>query len=383
MDGLLASQPAQQRPGFWRGLLDAFGQDAAAARDWFVNNVQRASGGGILSEGETDAGARARAGMALGALGMTGAAPGGVFAAPRGAVMGAGPIRAYHGSPHDFDRFDINKIGTGEGAQAYGHGLYFAENEGVARSYRDALTNNSPATRVLVNGKPLIEMVRNNADAGAIGRLLERNDLDPAKAAKAIGYGEQRYKPIFDSLTGKEISVKEPGRMYEVAIHADPERFLDWDKPLAQQAPAVRDAVMSSYGDVRPVRLNNGRYAVTIVKGDQAGRIMYAVDEPTADAAMAAFREKLPQQATGSDAYMDLNRFVDRNAAVASDALRDAGIPGIRYLDAGSRGAGDGSRNYVVFDDKLVEILRKYGLLGPAVLGGGLLASQDSEAAPR
>jgi hypothetical protein len=42
-------------------------------------------------------------------------------------------IRAYHGSPHDFDRFDLNKIGTGEGAQAYGHGLYFAENEGVAR----------------------------------------------------------------------------------------------------------------------------------------------------------------------------------------------------------------------------------------------------------
>ena len=41
-------------------------------------------------------------------------------------------IKAYHGSPHDFDRFDLSKIGTGEGAQAYGHGLYFAENEGVA-----------------------------------------------------------------------------------------------------------------------------------------------------------------------------------------------------------------------------------------------------------
>ena len=46
-------------------------------------------------------------------------------------------ITAYHGSPHDFDRFDLSKIGTGEGAQAYGHGLYFAENEGVAKGYRD------------------------------------------------------------------------------------------------------------------------------------------------------------------------------------------------------------------------------------------------------
>ena len=42
-------------------------------------------------------------------------------------------IRAFHGSPHDFDKFDVSKIGTGEGAQAYGHGLYFAENEGVAK----------------------------------------------------------------------------------------------------------------------------------------------------------------------------------------------------------------------------------------------------------
>src|SRR5690606_18965584 len=48
-------------------------------------------------------------------------------------------IRAYHGSPHDFDRFSMDKIGTGEGAQAYGHGLYFAEAEDVARSYRDGL----------------------------------------------------------------------------------------------------------------------------------------------------------------------------------------------------------------------------------------------------
>jgi len=50
------------------------------------------------------------------------------------------PIRAYHGSPHTFDRFDLSKIGTGEGAQAYGHGLYFAENEGVARSYKTTLS---------------------------------------------------------------------------------------------------------------------------------------------------------------------------------------------------------------------------------------------------
>jgi len=35
-------------------------------------------------------------------------------------------ITAWHGSPHKFDKFDSSKIGTGEGAQAYGHGLYLA-----------------------------------------------------------------------------------------------------------------------------------------------------------------------------------------------------------------------------------------------------------------
>ena len=46
-------------------------------------------------------------------------------------------ITAYHGTPHDFDKFSMDSIGTGEGAQAYGHGLYFAESEDVALGYRD------------------------------------------------------------------------------------------------------------------------------------------------------------------------------------------------------------------------------------------------------
>jgi hypothetical protein len=49
-------------------------------------------------------------------------------------------IKAFHGSPHDFDKFDMSKIGTGEGAQAYGHGHVFcAQREGVERSYRGCL----------------------------------------------------------------------------------------------------------------------------------------------------------------------------------------------------------------------------------------------------
>ena len=45
-------------------------------------------------------------------------------------------ITAFHGSPHKFSKFDMGKIGTGEGAQAYGHGLYAAENPKVAKDYQ-------------------------------------------------------------------------------------------------------------------------------------------------------------------------------------------------------------------------------------------------------
>lgn len=55
----------------------------------------------------------------------------------------------------------------------------------------------------------------------------------------------------------------------------------------------------------------------------------------------------------------------DKATANVSSKLNEAGIPGIRYLDQGSRGAGNGTSNYVVFDPKRIEILRKYGLLGP------------------
>lgn len=52
--------------------------------------------------------------------------------------------KAFHGSPHDFDKFDSTKIGTGEGAQAYGHGLYFAGKKEVADHYRQALSLRDP-----------------------------------------------------------------------------------------------------------------------------------------------------------------------------------------------------------------------------------------------
>ena len=70
----------------------------------------------------------------------TGASREQILSAVKQAAVNAGPLMTvYHGSPHKFDKFDASKIGTGEGAQAYGHGLYLAENPGVATDYARAL----------------------------------------------------------------------------------------------------------------------------------------------------------------------------------------------------------------------------------------------------
>ena len=137
---------------------------------------------------------------------------------------------------------------------------------------------------------------------------------------------------------GSKIGTKSKGHMYEVNINADTAHFLDWDKPLTQQHPTVQDAAKQAMGP----NWDQFKYA-------NAG-----------DAVKQGFL------APGAD--------------TTASALRDAGIPGIKYLDQGSRTAGEGSRNYVVFDDKLLDIMRKYGLAGLAPLAGyGAMAGQDQQ----
>ena len=50
---------------------------------------------------------------------------------------------AWHGSPYRFSKFLLEKIGTGEGAQAHGWGLYFALNRATAEEYRERLSSAS------------------------------------------------------------------------------------------------------------------------------------------------------------------------------------------------------------------------------------------------
>jgi hypothetical protein len=294
-------------------------------------------------------------------------------------------IRAFHGSPHDFEQFDMSKIGTGEGAQAYGHGLYFADKEGVARSYRDALVQsrnpkdsintlimhmarNSPESRTAEGVKwymrqdPMLVSRANNPEVvSAIHRALSGQNAD----GTVTDAGLKAYREL-DTLMPDSA-----GHMYEVNIRADPSHFLDWDKPLSEQSPTVQGTLAEKFGIRQPDsvgQLPNGRWAV-MSGNSPVGR---ADGWPTkGDAEYALGIVKQDSAKTGGQIY-ESSKLVPgdyRNKVEAAQKLKDAGIPGIKYLDQGSRTAGDGSRNYVVFDHNLIDIVKKYGIAGAAAAG--------------
>jgi len=250
---------------------------------------------------------------------------------------GSAGITAYHGSPHDFDRFDMSRIGTGEGAQAYGHGLYFAESEGVAKSYKNAL-----GSQKMKDGTPFDE--RNPAHWAA--DAVERAGGDKAKAAQFLAsemtpdmkvHDGGQYQRLLRAKgmieRGESVPEIGAGRMYEVRIDADPSDFLDWDKPLSAQSEKVRGALDEMVAS-DPYYTKHGPW-----------------DEPSKPVSYY-----LP---AGSG-----------RAVTMSDHLKERGVNGIRYLDQGSRTAGEGSRNYVVFDAELISVIKKYGIVGAAGMYG-------------
>jgi hypothetical protein len=266
-------------------------------------------------------------------------------------------IKAYLGSPHDFDKFDMSKIGTGEGAQAYGHGLYFADSEKVAKSYRDA----TQTFETLLNGKPVKPGTPEFPAVMSIGANGYDKALKQAEEFAAAGFIPKSELDAIRALKGAKIESKPRGKMYEVNIRANPDDFLDWDKPLAEQKAVIDALSRSRSKNIKEILADPNLLAPT--------RELYGTD-------LGPMRgEDLFKRA----AIATTGKVTGDNAT--TKVMRSAGIPGIKYLDQGSRAAGDGSRNYVVFDDALIEILRKYGLTGLLGLGaaGGMYQSQTQE----
>jgi hypothetical protein len=116
--------------------------------------------------------------------------------------------------------------------------------------------------------------------------------------------------------------------------------MLDWDKPLSQQAPAVQAAYKKYLKSPQA-----SEYAKSWTRYKDGMRLDQA--------------EPLLKNPGGENLYK--NAFPSREAA--NQWAFENGIPGIRYLDGGSRGAGSGTSNFVVFpgNEDLLRILERNG----------------------
>ena len=246
-------------------------------------------------------------------------------------------LTAYHGSPHDFEQFDTSKIGTGEGAQSYGHGLYFAESEPVAKQYRENLTAGTYKGDTGQVFDPFSDLEHLNVRVAAYKSI--DNAIDRAKGLLEDYPNSDAIKRDLAKLMEAKAQNATPrtGHMYEVKINAHPDHFLDWDTPLNEQSEHVQSAIKSIANSVDVDQFDHLALAASIGKHPRS-------------------QDYSPR---GNDLYADLEEIVGDRTKL-SDLLHQHGLKGIRYLDAGSRFSGKGSRNYVVFNHDHVQVKRKY-----------------------
>ena len=264
----------------------------------------------------------------------------------------------YQGSPHKFDALDPSKIGTGENAQAFGHGMYVAENPGVAKGYQRS-TPFAEMRRKFLEEIPedaefdeLMDLVAEghfSPEQERVIKALEADDwlgFDYPSQAISEAYGP--YLKNFDPSPELVESVKGlSGHLYEIDVpDEDITKMLDWDKPLSEQPESVKQVILDS-----PVskqfekQMNDAREAFGV---DAAPDWM---DDYTGQSYYKELVELEGNKLRGVLQPGTTRHTVVSAAELASKHLEELGIPGIKYFDQGSRAAGEGTRNMVLFDD--------------------------------
>jgi hypothetical protein len=322
--------------------------------------------------------------------------------------------RAYHGSPHKFDNFrlDEDTSRSGEGHNSYGYGLYFAGAKAVAEHYRRGLSQ-----RDLINKAR--DAYDEDYDPGeAVEELLaipglNENQRELIEALSADGwlgfdYPHQaiaaafREPEQFDLSDRTKEALAKQGAIYAVDLKPEEDEYLLWDKPLNAQSEKVKAALRSMGVEVSEIRGTDKQL-------HENGRRYFYSQQAQADAdedigiramlraALIAWQQGPEYFAkylrsmsdgytkqrimgsyysggdkTGETYYREL-QYSDADPAevpapgwgnvrepvgdrAASMRLLAHGIRGIKYLDGFSRSKGDGTYNYVIFDDKDVSI---------------------------
>jgi hypothetical protein len=283
----------------------------------------------------------------------------------------------FHGSPHSFKKFDFSKIGSGEGSQAFGHGLYFADNPEVARFY--AKLNGEPiinyvdtklhlqhqlgapegwqmaidkAARSNIAGR--VDNVATLADTLKRMKLGTANDLRHiTQSSGGSGAWAQTlkgrltdYDTALEQLARGAVQVKAPAQnLYQVHIPDSAiSKMLVYDREVAAQPKNVLDAfgkldLLDDFGGPR--------------SKIYSGKDVY--DQIADRAVMNEYDDMLGLG--GLDQQLE---FAGGGNRAASQVLDMHGVPGLRFFDKFSRGskAGSNTSNYVTFSDRLPQIVK-------------------------
>lgn len=346
-------------------------------------------------------------------------------------------IIAFHGSGADFDEFRLEMIGTGEGAQAYGYGLYFTDSEDIAKFYKDTVST----------GAAKIPYGSAEDAAQAIPESFVYQDIDGYRSY-AMGDAEEMISSVLtkqyfnvepeqriidanldvferdgvlnikmrdgslvtllrdqngDRFTATPIKEK-TGKMYKVGLAPKPEELLDHDAPFSQQSKDVQEKLIKAGYELDPRTSGSGNMIVEAIMSNIAKARLAGRDEnlKKINARLSELAKEMDKYSSG---YRDFNdprgqvladeydallverenlptMTMSRARKLASQELAKAGIPGIKYRAAGSRGTGvtdeAAERNYVIFDDKAIKILEKYGIVGPVSVSA-VAASQNQD----
>lgn len=255
----------------------------------------------------------------------------------------ASAFDVWHGSPHKFtDEFRMDKLGTGEGAQVYGHGLYFAGSPKVAEHYQNQLGELRIGDRIPESG--FEEMAAMQKIRGRLDDVFVRNweaNLNRAIASgDAVAEAEAR-RALAAAQVVRESDVRKHGYKYGVTVDAEPEDLLDLDLPLSKQSPKVQEAIRKlgyepvDYFDGHWLQKEIWRHVDDDVNENHWGMPGYDVD------------------------------------AMTSKKLHDAGIIGSQYFDSMSRDKGEGTRNYVIWDDSKLKVNSRTDSYGNPFANGG------------
>lgn len=280
---------------------------------------------------------------------------------------------AWHGSPHDFDTFDLGAIGTGEGNQVHGWGLYFAKDKKVSDLYRRELSlihDVDKGTLFKVDVPDTKEMIDEQQSLNILSKETKQN-LNAAINAlpeqeKEVFINEYTNSPLFNHYAKKEINelgskFEQLDNEYRLLKDEYLDKFLKEDLNKITQRNLNR---LSEKYNIDLKALKENPNSIKDIKNQldtmwfNAFKEFGMTKQRYRDTYWGKYKKDFSSLLNdsginGRDFYLALSKALG-SAKQASEHLNKYGVKGITYV-----GEQDG-RCYVVFDDKAIKVIEKY-----------------------